>query len=87
MKKIEMTKKTLVLLLSAGFCLMGCKDNTSESQGNEQEIETADSYDETKAPTGEPGNDAMSPGADGGTGLPYDSTSADVKPVPERSKQ
>ncbi|AWH86583.1 hypothetical protein HYN59_16360 [Flavobacterium album] len=70
MKKLNV-KSFLAVAIFAAFSLVSCKDKTS---GSESGADAGNSYDETQAPTGEPGA-AQGVGADGGTGLPYDSTS------------
>lgn len=75
MKKLKFTAVAAAVVF-AGISLVSCKDKTNETEGGEtMGTETGGSYDETQAPTGEPGSTDMNPGADGQTGTVNDSAS------------
>jgi len=74
MKKLKFTTLAAAALF-AGITLVSCKDKSTETEGGDtMGTETGAGYDETQAPTGEPGNADMNPGADGQTGTVNDST-------------
>lgn len=73
MKKIRFASIAATIVF-AGISLVACKGSTETEGGETMGTETGTGYDETQAPAGEQGSDAMNPGADGETGTVNDTT-------------